>query len=59
MLTSKFVSDWKLLWSKVEKKKVPKRTPSVYWVCISLGKLVGWFDSKRRGTSRQGAVREG
>lgn len=40
---------WKLLWAKVNKSKPPKRVPSVYWAYISLGKLAGWYDSKRNG----------
>lgn len=40
---------WKLLWVKQEKKKVPKTAPSVYWAYINLGKLAGWYDSKRNG----------
>lgn len=40
---------WKLLWSKQEKTKLPKKVPSVYWAYISLGKLAGWYDSKRNG----------
>ncbi|MGL4734858.1 MAG: IS4/Tn5 family transposase DNA-binding protein, partial [Enterovibrio sp.] len=37
---------WKLLWSKQEKTRPPKKAPSVYWAYISLGKLAGWYDSK-------------
>ncbi|MBL4247494.1 IS4 family transposase, partial [Vibrio fluvialis] len=40
---------WKLLWSKQEKTRPPKRAPSVYWAYINLGKLAGWYDSKRNG----------
>jgi hypothetical protein len=40
---------WKLLWAKREKKPLPKRAPSVYWAYINLGKLAGWYDSKRNG----------
>ena len=42
-------TEWKLLWSRQEKTKPPKKPPSVYWAYISLGKLVGWHDSKRNG----------
>lgn len=40
---------WKLLWSKQEKSKLPKEPPTVYWAYINLGKLAGWYDSKRNG----------
>ncbi|MBL4289152.1 IS4 family transposase, partial [Vibrio fluvialis] len=32
-----------------EKTRPPKRAPSVYWAYINLGKLAGWYDSKRNG----------
>ncbi|NHB87653.1 IS4 family transposase [Photorhabdus tasmaniensis] len=38
---------WKLLWSKQEKRRLPKKEPSLHWAYISLGKLAGWSDSKR------------
>ncbi|AWK40310.1 IS4-like element ISPlu9 family transposase [Photorhabdus laumondii subsp. laumondii] len=40
---------WKLLWSKQEKRRVPKKAPSLHWAFINLGKLAGWYDSKRTG----------
>ncbi|MGL4733884.1 MAG: hypothetical protein ACRCWB_02030, partial [Enterovibrio sp.] len=40
---------WKLLWSKQEKTRSPKKAPSVYWAYINFGKLAGWYDSKRNG----------
>ena len=40
---------WKILWSKQEKRKPPKKAPSLYWAYINLGKLAGWYDSKRNG----------
>ncbi|MGR5147623.1 IS4 family transposase [Photobacterium alginatilyticum] len=40
---------WKLLWSKQSKSKPPKKAPSLYWAYINLGKLAGWYDSKRNG----------
>ncbi|MBE8598225.1 IS4 family transposase, partial [Xenorhabdus sp. BG5] len=40
---------WNLLWSKQNKSKPPKKAPSLYWAYINLGKLAGWYDSKRNG----------
>ncbi|PQQ37499.1 IS4 family transposase, partial [Photorhabdus luminescens] len=33
---------WKLLWSKQEKRRPPKKAPSLHWAFINLGKLAGW-----------------
>lgn len=40
---------WKLLWSKLNKSKPPRKPPTVHWAYLSLGKLAGWYDSKRNG----------
>lgn len=40
---------WKLLWLKTEKGNIPNQAPSVYWAYINLGRLAGWYDSKRTG----------
>ncbi|RAW91958.1 MULTISPECIES: IS4 family transposase, partial [unclassified Photorhabdus] len=49
----------KLLWRKVEKKKLPGKVPSVHWAYITLGKLAGWQDSKRNGRVGWEALWEG
>ena len=41
--------EWKILWRKVEKKKLPVKAPSMRWFYLSLGKLGGWKDTKRTG----------
>lgn len=41
--------EWKILWRKVEKKKLPVKAPSMRWFYLSLGKLGGWKDMKRTG----------
>jgi len=42
--------EWKMLWLKREKKKLPKTPPSINWAYINIAKLAGWYDSKRTGT---------
>ena len=41
--------EWKILWRKVEKKKLPVKAPSMRWFYLSLGTLGGWKDTKRTG----------
>jgi len=41
--------EWKILWITIEKKKLPKKKPDVIWAYKSIGKLGGWYDSKRTG----------
>ena len=41
--------EWKILWRKIEKKKLPVKAPSMRWFYLSLGKLGGWKDTKRTG----------
>ena len=40
---------WKLLWLKREEKPLPKKPPTIEWAYINIGKLAGWYDSKRTG----------
>ena len=42
-------TEWKVLWVAVEKKRPPRRAPSIRWAYRSIGRLVGWHDSKRTG----------
>lgn len=42
--------EWQLLWLKVEEgKPLPKKPPSRQWAYKAIGRLVGWYDSKRTG----------
>lgn len=41
--------EWKLLWKKQEKRSLPQSPPTLYWAYLSIGKLGGWYDSKRNG----------
>ena len=41
--------EWKVLWMATNKSKPPKQAPTLEWVYQSLGKLGGWYDSKRTG----------
>lgn len=41
--------EWKLLWVKQEKKKLPGKAPSLKWAYLNLAKLGRWHDSKRTG----------
>ena len=41
--------EWKLLWKKREKGRIPKKPPSLRWAYLNIGKLGGWHDSKRNG----------
>jgi len=45
-----YVNDmtWKLLWLKVEKRRLPEQAPSLHWLNYGIAKLVGWYDSKAR-----------
>ena len=51
--------EWKILWRKVEKKKLPVKAPSMRWFYLSLGKLGGWKDTKRTGRVGWEALWEG
>lgn len=42
-------NEWKALWIATEKSKPPKKLPTIKWVYFGLGKLGGWYDSKRTG----------
>lgn len=41
--------EWKLMWSKTERKSLPKGPPSMYWAYYALAKLGRWHDSKATG----------
>jgi hypothetical protein len=42
--------EWQVLWLKVEEgKPIPKRPPNRRWAYQAIGRLVGWYDSKRTG----------
>jgi len=41
--------EWKVLWIATKKSKPPKEPPNIKWAYKSLGKLGGWYDSKRTG----------
>lgn len=51
--------EWKLLWKKREKKKLPKQVPSLRWACLGIGRLGGRNDSKRNGRVGWEALWEG
>jgi hypothetical protein len=39
--------EWRLMWSKIENKALPKKPPTLYWAYYALAKLGRWHDSKR------------
>ncbi len=41
--------EWHVLWMAIDKKKLPKRTPDMEWAYYAMGKLGGWYDSKKTG----------
>ena len=41
--------EWRILWITTKKSKPPKEPPDIKWAYKSLGKLGGWYDSKRTG----------
>jgi hypothetical protein len=51
--------EWRILWSKMENKKLPVEAPSIYWGYYSLAKLGGWYDSKRTGRISVKTIWEG
>ena len=50
---------WNLLWRKYEKKRLPKKAPSMHWAYLALGKLGGWKDTQRNGRVGWVALWEG
>jgi len=42
-------TEWKVLWVAVEKKRPPRRAPTVKWAYQAVGRLAGWKDSKHTG----------
>ncbi len=51
--------EWHVLWIATQKKKPPKKIPTIEWAYKSLGKLGGWYDSKRTGIIGWKALWEG
>jgi hypothetical protein len=41
--------EWRVLWVTTKKTKPPRKLPNIKWAYESLGKLGGWYDSKRTG----------
>jgi hypothetical protein len=42
--------EWKILWLKLEQgKPLPRKPPNRQWAYHAIGKLAGWYDSKRTG----------
>jgi len=42
--------EWQILWLKVEEgKPLPRKPPNRQWAHTAIGRLVGWYDSKRTG----------
>ena len=42
--------EWQILWLKVEQgKPLPRKPPNRQWAYKAIGRLVGWYDSKRTG----------
>jgi hypothetical protein len=41
--------EWQVLWMTTKKSRPPKKIPDIKWAYTSLGKLGGWYDSKRTG----------
>jgi hypothetical protein len=52
-------TEWKILWVTIEKKHPPKKPPSVKWAYHAIGRLGGWYDSKRTGRVGPKALTEG
>ncbi len=42
-------SEWKVLWVAVEKRRPPRRVPTVKWAYQAIGRLAGWKDTKHTG----------
>lgn len=41
--------EWQVLWVAIEKRRPPRRAPTIKWAYQALGRLAGWADSKRTG----------
>lgn len=42
--------EWQILWLKVEEgKPLPRKPPNRQWAHQAIGRLVGWYDSRRTG----------
>jgi len=42
--------EWQILWLKVEQgKPLPRKPPNRQWAYQAIGRLVGWYDSRRTG----------
>lgn len=51
--------EWKVLWSSVEKKPPPQKTPKAKWAYHALAKLGGWNDSKGTGKAAWSTIWKG
>ncbi|MCW4442561.1 IS4 family transposase, partial [Vibrio splendidus] len=40
---------WKLMWLKLESKKLPKEAPNISWAYNGIARLGGWTNTKRTG----------
>ena len=52
-------TEWQVLWTLVETKPLPKRTPTVGWAYRAVGRLAGWADTKRTGRVGWCTITEG
>lgn len=51
--------EWRVLWITTKKSKPPKEPPDIKWAYKNLGKLGGWYDSKRTGVIGWNALWKG
>jgi hypothetical protein len=42
-------AEWRLLWLSTSKKRLPTKPPNVLWAFRAMGRLGGWFDTKKTG----------
>jgi hypothetical protein len=52
-------TEWKILWATRENSRLPKKPPTVQWAYHAIGRLGGWYDSKRTGRVGPQALMEG
>ena len=41
--------EWKILWAYTEKRKPPRKPPTLEWAYIKIAKMGAWSDTKRTG----------
>jgi hypothetical protein len=51
--------EWRVLWLKQGRRKLPSSAPSMHWAYYALAKLGGWYDSKRTGKVGWSALWDG